>query len=366
MRKTKKVLFSFMVACSFTLSACNNTNISSQNDIPSEKQKVAISTEGLEWDRTFSQEKMYDEENFLIDGNAFMAEYAYSLLELPDIKDHATTLNYIYDSTDQINITRDGENSNLAISFKGNENLNENIKKVSIKINQNKLAEPKSKETIVNIVSLLPYTLENKSVEFDECVDFVASQLGFSSEKDSLIDTSKLPIKSKFKGVNYIVDSSLDNIYVTASIGETTLNPLPLSEDDFFIPEKYWGDDEFLASNNGNIIGAICSNGSTIGSHYSFFDPQVDPSKEDIIETARGIKLGDSRDKVKNLYGPGVGGPVDFANDWNLLGLDDYLYGVMSAQCMTYLEYNYQNAWYISFYFDADDNVSWIFHSKRV
>jgi len=159
---------------------------------------------------------------------------------------------------------------------------------------------------------------------------------------------------------------------------ETTTEPTekavvevePLNEEDFLA----------LCANESeeiNFISKLDEYGDgKMGAEFAWYDPNYDESKEGVIRTHRGIVLGDTKEKVIEKYGDGKNGDFDIDNDYCYevskdVNITDSMpdtsdvSAVMSAQCVSYVRYTFKDKYTISFYFDENDEVSWIFYTKK-
>lgn len=130
--------------------------------------------------------------------------------------------------------------------------------------------------------------------------------------------------------------------------------PEPLSKSDFSIESPVGNAEE-------NVYDTMVE--EQYYSYYCYYDSSYDPSKEGVIETNRGIHLGDSKDAVISKYGEANSNV--FIKQSNALYQDLLEYspseaGIMRSQCSTYLAYQYENLGAIEFYFDENDQLSWI------
>jgi len=142
----------------------------------------------------------------------------------------------------------------------------------------------------------------------------------------------------------------------------------PLTEQDFIVTGNVA---EYFE--NGDLI-AYLDNNEKAKSVSLGYDPETDESREGIVETARGIKLGDSKESVISAYGESSdSGEFDAENDfcYEELGGDVYVLegketpyqAQMKSESITFARYT-MDKYTISFYFDENDEVSWIFFSR--
>ena len=107
---------------------------------------------------------------------------------------------------------------------------------------------------------------------------------------------------------------------------------------------------------------------------FVYYDPATDESREGVVKTLRGASLGDSKERVIELYGDGTSGDFDPDNDkcYSIAKTMDSdvdpnadIPALMSAECSTFERYTYNNEYTMSFYFDENDELSWIFFTKE-
>ena len=131
----------------------------------------------------------------------------------------------------------------------------------------------------------------------------------------------------------------------------------PISNSDFNVAGT------ITAGISGNMINELDALGPE-ALIFVYFEPIEDASKEEVLTTARGIHIGDSKDMVLSAYGVGFEEPLDMYNDSFYLVMDTDLQAMMRAQCASYVSYYDANGYGIHFYFDDDDEVSWVFFSN--
>ncbi len=141
---------------------------------------------------------------------------------------------------------------------------------------------------------------------------------------------------------------------------ETVAEAEPLSDSDFVVMIN----NETEESNELDNLDGFES--SAVNLYY--YDPGQDDSRAGVLTTSRGISLGDAKEKVIEKYGDGESGAFDESNDFGYSILvenqADDLAAQMSAECVTYVRYYYQADYSITFYFDGNDEVSWMTFSK--
>ena len=128
------------------------------------------------------------------------------------------------------------------------------------------------------------------------------------------------------------------------------------------------GDDDFIAefpseNRTENILDVLKNEYGGQSFYYAFYDASVDASKEGVIQTSRGIHIGDTKQSVLDAYGDSNTNTVLINNSvvyQELLANDAALAGIMRTQCVTYVSYSYGTTGSIEFYFDENDSVSWI------
>ena len=128
-----------------------------------------------------------------------------------------------------------------------------------------------------------------------------------------------------------------------------------ISEDDFLVSGEGFND-------NVNIFQYMLDNEYDI--HYAFYLQDVDTSIEGVIQTYRGIHIGDSQESVFTKYGDAKVYPFDKKEDalYNFFieEGDDLNAQIMESQCLYYVAYNYMDNAQIVFYFNTNNDVSWI------
>ena len=98
-------------------------------------------------------------------------------------------------------------------------------------------------------------------------------------------------------------------------------------------------------------------------SYYCYYDSSNDPSKDGVIETNRGVHLGDSKDTVISKYGEANSNTFIMQSNVLYQGLLEYSpteAGIMRSQCSTFISYVYEKSGTIELYFDENDQLSWI------
>lgn len=181
--------------------------------------------------------------------------------------------------------------------------------------------------------------------------------------KISAKKAGKCTITATYKGKKY-------NCKLTVKKKETkkkadAVDP-PLSLNDFKLPseiEKKYGT---------NIV-------QYLDEHYSdgwgvvFFYNERSTGKNKFFVTYRGVRLGDTKDKVIKLYGKGDSGSFDKNNDYRYdtvkscetiskFGKKSDLSAYMKEDCSTYIRYRIDNKHRISFYFNSNDELTWVFY----
>lgn len=116
-----------------------------------------------------------------------------------------------------------------------------------------------------------------------------------------------------------------------------------------------------VGSEKQNIYDNMIKDGYAL--YYCYYDSSNDPSKDGVIETNRGIHLGDSKETVISKYGEANSNTFIMQN--NVLYKDLLEYspaeaGIMRSQCSTFISYAYEKSGAIEFYFDENDLLSWI------
>lgn len=212
-------------------------------------------------------------------------------------------------------------------------------------------------DSFLNILKKLN-SLESVSGSFD----FDKMKIDFSIQ--SLTDTSaELGITEQMLGYTlamldeYAPTINFDgNSYTFSYSGFNVSSVEPLSENDYIISSATDG-------KNVNVLQALKDEYGSGSFIYYYYDPSVDSDKKGIIETNRGIYIGASKSDV--IFAYGQSDSLNFNKDSNELyttfvdnGMDDA--AVMRTQCVTYYSYFYDDIGHIDFYFDDDDEVSWI------
>lgn len=148
------------------------------------------------------------------------------------------------------------------------------------------------------------------------------------------------------------------------TVEETKAEAEPITKEDFIVKVDNESEEEdVLAEFEGEN-----------DAYFFCYNPSFDDSKEGVVKTHRGIVLGDAKEKVNEKYGDGKSGDFDVDNDYcyemtkNVTMEDDSetsdVSALMSAQCITYERYSFGSEYTISFYFDEDNEVSWIFFTR--
>lgn len=116
-----------------------------------------------------------------------------------------------------------------------------------------------------------------------------------------------------------------------------------------------------VGSEKQNIYDNMIKDGYT--SYYCYYDSSNDPSKDGVIETNRGIHLGDSKKTVISKYGETNSNSFIMQNNvlyQDLLEYSPAEAGIIRSQCSTFISYAYEKSGAIEFYFDENDLLSWI------
>lgn len=152
------------------------------------------------------------------------------------------------------------------------------------------------------------------------------------------------------------------------TVEETKAEVEPLTEKDFIV--KFDNESEEIDE-----LSLLDESEDDYSFQACYYDPEYDESKEGVIKTHRGVVLGDSKEVVEEKYGDGTSGDFDTDNDYcyeyskNVSFDDDSgdtdVSAVMRAQCISYERYTFKDKYTISFYFDEDNEVSWIFFTKK-
>ena len=143
------------------------------------------------------------------------------------------------------------------------------------------------------------------------------------------------------------------------------IDVMPLDSYDFTVTAGDPSSISYLAPYNYSLEDWLYATSPSGGVRSFWYDASTDPSREDVLTTARGIELGDSITEVANAYGPALL-DTDPSNDalflsavnsgWNNVA---NMFRSQIRSSVSYL-YRYQPKWHvgeITFYFDRDENV---------
>lgn len=123
-------------------------------------------------------------------------------------------------------------------------------------------------------------------------------------------------------------------------------------------------EEDFTIEAHGNVYNLAdkyyCSVAEQGYEAYYYFDPDVDETKDEVIETYRGIKIGDTKDKVIDEYGKCE--EIDVSEDDTLHDIEDlHVRGLLEESCKTYLIYS-SGVGDIYFYLDDNKDVSCVWY----
>lgn len=119
-----------------------------------------------------------------------------------------------------------------------------------------------------------------------------------------------------------------------------------------------------LDNSTVNILDELNKTYGKDGFYYIYYDASADPSKEDVVETERGIHIGDTKSDVFDAYGNTEVKVVDIQNNAVYQTIkasyDASVAGIMRTQCISKVAYSCDDGATIEFYFDEYDQVSWL------
>jgi hypothetical protein len=126
-------------------------------------------------------------------------------------------------------------------------------------------------------------------------------------------------------------------------------------------------DTDFAYSTAEHASGDIIREYFQIGTHILafYYDPLQDASREGVITTARGIRLGDSKASVIAAYGQ------NYTTHDGILSEPIYTFAgeetraIIRAETATHIHYFSDSRCCITFCFDENDRVSWIIYSDQ-
>lgn len=322
--------------------------------------------------------KIFDENKFLLSPNEYMKLFDVYLQDVKTKNDYGLTLmSDSYLSRDEIEIRYGSDSSKVFMSLNGNDSLNDNMKQVTLYVDFDQLMNNYTdyRSTIISILGVLPYSIDNKIKTPEKGKDLIAELFNKVTVDDfSKIPSSgkhrfksgKLPVNLKKNGVTYTLWQYGDRVCVTASIKSAKTEIAPMSDKDFII---YYED--------GTEEDAIKGMQEHDSETFYFFDDTnnianyTDSITDDGLDywTYRNISTGSSKSAVKAVYGDGISGTVDistdeyyrpcyFSDDEN--EAEVRFHDLFEQVCKTYVDY-YGKGHKIRFYFDSNDKLSWCF-----
>lgn len=324
------------------------------------REYQVMSADGIAWTLGDIPDAIYDENGFLISCNDFMGVYAKSLLQMPDRDQHVTQLNFIYDSHYDIKIMRDQNNESfVAMSFEGNEKLQEPMNCVSLVVSADKLVNNYTsyRTVLLNILGALPLSIDHSLHSIEEGTDVIVELINKAADNDISKGTvelinSDLPAVLEKNGVVYTLFVQQDQLYVVASIGTVQ----SISENDFIVGGAC------TAGESNNVIRNLNNRGANM--FWVYYDAATDPSQSGVITTAREIQLGDNFLNVLIQYGSGEYGY--FTTDCAFYKEIPYaLRQRVQNDCHTYLTYFYDH-YGLHFFFNGKNELTFVVFSNRI
>ena len=163
---------------------------------------------------------------------------------------------------------------------------------------------------------------------------------------------------------DYVTDKSMHTGIQSKPVNESvkkesedqeTENAEPLTREDFVV----------ILNNEGETkdILEVLNTEYGEGYYYSYYDASVDKEGDTIFLTKRSIDIGSSKAEVLHAYGNAECKKFDTKTNRLYLEFSDNdpaKSGIMQVQCVSYVSYSYEDKGTLEFYFDSDDNVSWI------
>lgn len=324
------------------------------------REYQVMSADGIAWTLGDIPDVIYDEKGFLISCNDFMGVYAKALLQMPDRDTHATQLNFIYDSHYDIKIMRDQySESFVAMSFEGNEKLQEAMNCVSLVVPVDKLVNNYTsyRTVLLNILGALPLSIDHSLNSIEEGTEIIVELINYAADNDiskgtvNLIN-NRIPAAIEKNGVVYTLFVQENYLYVIASIG--TIDPI--ANNDFVV------EGDCVSGESENIISNLTRRGANM--FWVYYDAATDPSQSGVITTARDIQLGDNIFKVLSNYSSGEYG--HFTTDCAFY--KEIPYGLRQQvrdDCYTYLTYFCDN-YGLHFFFNRDNELTFIVFSNKI
>lgn len=138
--------------------------------------------------------------------------------------------------------------------------------------------------------------------------------------------------------------------YVTENPVENTV------ETPATVPTGELSADDFILTHNGQIYDVVAEIGSK-AAWYFYFDESRYSNRDQVVETARGIHIGDSVNDLFAAYGAADAYAFDADNP--LYNADDYR-NAMLDECVSYVSYFYGDTAAVFFFLDDWNCVSWI------
>ena len=180
---------------------------------------------------TVERTKIYDESGFTIDSNEFMAIFNTALKEMPDSDKYMNRLSVYYDSSDDIKVLRNDNESGLSLSFEGNEKLNIPMEDVSIWMETDFLMGNYSsyRSTILNIMGALPYSIDMEVETIEDGANFVIGFIDEITEDDfskvipngaHQFKSGSLPATKELNGIVYTLSENDGKLYLSAAVAK--------------------------------------------------------------------------------------------------------------------------------------------------
>ena len=172
---------------------------------------------------------IFDETGFLVSSNEFMKIFNQQCTNMPDVGEHTTTLRKdAYDSKEHVIIDRDGSDSFVALSFAGNDNLNNPMGQVAIFVDYDKLMNNYTsyRSVLLNILGMLPYVIDSQVTSVEDGSELIISLFNQATIEDfhnvapggaHSFTPGALPTSLTQNGITYTLYQDGSNLYISAA-----------------------------------------------------------------------------------------------------------------------------------------------------
>lgn len=293
-------------------------------------QSITFEKEYVEQKRTINNQKTYENANALFDNGDYEGAAA-AFSKIGNYKDSEQRVKESqYKQADYYSQTK---NYKAAID-------------AYVKLEDYEDSEERAKEETYKYAEFLV-----QDGEYNAAIDVFASLRTYKDAEAKTVEIKKQQIDN----IHQLIGEGKSDEAWKAYNELIDYEVLPLSVDDFIIT----GD----SADNGkmDVIADLQTYGggeSTFS--YFYFDPNTDKNEFDVISTARGIHLGMTKLEVILAYGSGEEDVFSTKHKF-YKDVDSPIAEQMKENCSSYLKYTPIEDWDIYFYFDANNEVSFIF-----